>query len=134
MRPDPQTIAHEAVHLAAASLLGLEVEPVQWGSAVFDGFLGQVRLTDAARQELVGTYGDRLRYATVAMLPSVAIFRAEGCESDMALIEAMRPTGYSRELWGWLVGQNARRLFLSEEFDRALAEAAARINQQMASA
>jgi hypothetical protein len=43
--------------------------------------MGQVRLTDAARQELTGFYRDRLRYATLAMVPSIAIFRAEGCEA-----------------------------------------------------
>jgi hypothetical protein len=41
--------------VGAAILLGLEVEDVEWGSAAFDGYLGQVRLTDAARHELTGS-------------------------------------------------------------------------------
>jgi hypothetical protein len=67
-------------------------------------------------------------------MPYVVLFNEPEGSTDMGLVEAMRPTGYGADLWRWIVEQNARRLFLSEGFDAAFAEAVAQIEQQMASA
>jgi hypothetical protein len=129
MLADPDTVAHEQLHVAAAIALGLEVEDVRWGSAIFDGFKGQVRLTDAAREGLTGSFRDRLNCATVAMVPSLVMFGAEGSEGDLRAVAEIRPDGYTVELWRWVVEQHARKLIASEGFAEAFAVARDRIEQ-----
>jgi hypothetical protein len=95
----------------------------------WDGWRGQVRLTDAAREALTGSYQDRLGWSTVAMVPSLVMFGAEGCEGDLRIVEEIRPDGYTVELWRWVVGQHARELIASDGFAEAFAAARERIEQ-----
>ena len=100
----------------------------------WDGWLGQTLLSGHALQALEGRYQDRLAMATLAFMPYVVLLREHRSDGDMALIDAMQPSGYNRALWGWLVEENARRLFRSERFHAAFAEAVDRIERQLADA
>jgi len=62
-------------------------------------------------------------------MPYVVLFDEPEGSSDVGVVEAMRPTGYSADLWRWLVEQNARLLFVSEGFAEAFVAARDRIEQ-----
>jgi hypothetical protein len=63
----------------------------------------------------------------------VILGQPEG-KGDISLVDAMQPHDYSRELWRFIVAEDARRLFRSEGFGAAFAEAAERNERQLASA
>jgi hypothetical protein len=131
MRPN-DAVSHEAAHGAAALLIGIAVDGYAFDRMAWDGWIGQTLLNGAALRALEGSYRDRLAIATLAYMPYVVLLGEPEGKSDIGLVEAMRPSRYSREIWRWVVMQNARRLFLSADFEPAFASSSAKIEQQMA--
>jgi hypothetical protein len=129
---DPRVRDHEACHGAAASLVGIEVDGYAFDRMGWDGWVGQTVLNHDALRALEGTYRDRLAVATLAFMPYVVLLGEPEGKGDMALVEAMRPHDHSARLWNWLVEQDARRLFRTDEFLEAFGAARDRIEQQLA--
>jgi hypothetical protein len=130
-RPAPEIIGHEAVHMALAALVGLEVEPARFDTMGWDGWLGRVMLTEAERDRLEGTFGDRLKIATVAIAPSLVVFN-DNSSGDAALVDAMCPSDYEILLWRFIVETSARKQISSDAFGDAFSKAEAAIEEQLA--
>ena len=134
MRPDPGVVDHEACHGAAALLVGIAVDGYAFDGMGWDGWLGQTLLSGHALRALEGGYRDRLAIATLAFMPYVVLLGEPEGKGDMALVDAMQPHGYSGKLWRFIVEEDARRLYRSERFHPAFAEAVERIERQLADA
>jgi hypothetical protein len=131
MRPDPRAVDHEASHMAAAKLLGIELEPVEFDRMGWDGWTGRVRLTPAAKERLTGSFEDRLAVAVVAIMPSVVILGdEEGSRGDDALVLEVCPGGWAASVWEFYVRRRAQKLMASAEFGQAFGEAVAEIESE----
>jgi hypothetical protein len=132
-RPPPRVIDrrvrdHEAAHMGAAKVLGIELEPAEFDHAAWDGWTGRVRLTAAARERLTGSFEDRLAVAVIAIMPSVAILGGEeGSRSDDALVLEVCPRDWALSLWEFYVRRRAQELMASAEFGQAFGKAIAEI-------
>jgi hypothetical protein len=130
-RPAPEIIGHEAVHMAVAELVGLEVQPAQFDVMNWDGWQGRVMLTEAERDRLTGTFDERFKIATVAMAPSLVMFN-DNSSGDAALVDSMCPSDYTLRLWRFVVENHARKQISSDVFGDAFGRAEATIEEQLA--
>jgi hypothetical protein len=126
---------HEAAHMGAAKVVGIELEPAEFDHAGWDGWTGRVRLTAAARERLTGSFEDRLAVAVIAIMPSVAILGdEEASRSDDALVLEVCPRDWSLPLWEFHARRQAQKVMASDEFGQAFGDAVAEIDASVPAA
>jgi hypothetical protein len=126
---------HERMHVAAAIALGIGIERIEIDRWPLDGVAGLHGRTwlndDLARLD---DFTRRKTIATIAHLPSIALVNDPHGVSDAAVVDEECWPTYSVELWRWSIDSTARRVYSSEAFNVAYAEASERIERQLATA
>jgi hypothetical protein len=125
---------HERMHAACAIALGIRVDRIEIDRWPLDGVVGHHGRTWLNHDDLarLDDFTRRKTIATIAMLPEVAIWQDPWGDSDRAVVDEECWPTYSIELWRWWIDSAARRVYTSEAFNVAYAEASERIEQQLA--
>jgi hypothetical protein len=120
---------HEAAHGAAASVLGVRVDDVEFDSWGLNGFHGRTTLNEEDLMHL-GSFEGRKTMAVIAFMPQVVLFGDPWSVNDDKLVCDLCPKDHDLRLWLWIVEHEARRVFGAQEFLEAFGVARDRIEQR----
>jgi hypothetical protein len=117
---------HEAAHGAAAAVLGVRVDDVEFDSWGLDGFHGRTHLN---HEDLAGleSFEFRKTLGVIAYVPRLALLDDPWGVKDAVLVDELCPSGHDLRLWRWIVEHDARRVFGTQDFAEAFAAARDRI-------
>lgn len=122
---------HELMHVATSLALGIGVERIEIDRWPLDGMEGHHGRTWLNHDDLARLDGftRRKTIAVIARLPAIALVNDPWGVSDASVVDEERWPTYSVELWRWWIDSVARRVYSSEAFNLAYAEASERIEK-----